>query len=64
MRVNGKPRAVFRRESGSPAIDWIVTSAAVLGLAIAILTSISDGRRSLDHAYPDEIDVPRQKPGP
>jgi len=38
----------FRKdESGAVTVDWVVLTAAIVGLGIAVLTSVSGGTTSL-----------------
>ncbi len=33
----------FKNESGAVTVDWVVLTAAIVGIAIAVLTAISGG---------------------
>ena len=39
--------AFLNDESGAVTVDWVVLTAAIVGLGIAVLTSVSGGTRSL-----------------
>lgn len=49
-----------KEENGAVTVDWVVLTAAIVGLGIAVIASVSRG--ALDHsaglgAYLDEQDV-------
>ncbi len=37
----------FNDESGAVTVDWVVLTAAIVGLGIAVLTSVSGGTTTL-----------------
>ena len=37
----------FADESGAVTVDWVVLTAAILGLGIAVMASVSDGLENL-----------------
>ena len=39
--------AFLKDESGAVTVDWVVLTAAIVGLAIAVLTSVSGGTNAL-----------------
>lgn len=39
--------AFIKDESGAVTVDWVVLTAAIVGLAIAVLTSVSGGTNAL-----------------
>ena len=39
--------AFLNDESGAVTVDWVVLTAAIVGLAIAVLTSVSGGTNTL-----------------
>jgi Flp pilus assembly pilin Flp len=39
--------AFLKDESGAVTVDWVVLTAAIVGLGIAVLTSVSGGTQSL-----------------
>lgn len=39
--------AFLKDESGAVTVDWVVLTAAIVGLGIAVLTSVSGGTTSL-----------------
>ncbi|KPQ22073.1 MAG: hypothetical protein HLUCCA24_00585 [Rhodobacteraceae bacterium HLUCCA24] len=48
----------FRKdEDGAVTVDWVVLTAAVVGLAIAALTSIDTATDGLTTAIADDIDA-------
>lgn len=36
-----------RNEDGAGTVDWLVLTAAVVGLSVAVLTSVSSGSKTL-----------------
>ena len=38
----------LKAEDGAVTVDWVVLTAAVVGLGIAVITSVADG--ALDHS--------------
>ena len=46
----------FRKdESGAVTVDWVVLTAAIVGLGIAVLTSVSGGTTSLADSISGEL---------
>ncbi len=46
----------FRRdEDGAVTVDWVVLTAAIVGLGIAVLTSVSGGTTTLSDAISSEL---------
>lgn len=43
-------------ESGAVTVDWVVLTAAIVGIAIAVLTVISGGIRNAAVAIDNELD--------
>ncbi|MCV6593594.1 MAG: hypothetical protein OIF48_11620 [Silicimonas sp.] len=39
--------AFLKDESGAVTVDWVVLTAAIVGLGLAVLTSVSGGTTSL-----------------
>ncbi len=39
--------AFLNDESGAVTVDWVVLTAAIVGLGIAVLTSVSNGTNAL-----------------
>lgn len=39
--------AFLNEETGAVTVDWVVLTAAIVGLGIAVLTSVSGGTREL-----------------
>jgi len=37
----------YKDESGAVTVDWVVLTAAIVGLGIAVLTSVGNGTTSL-----------------
>ena len=48
-------------ESGAVTVDWVVLTAAIVGLGIAVLTSVTANVNTLADAVADDIktDVPK-----
>ena len=42
-------------ESGAVTVDWVVLTAAIVGLGIAVLTSVSGGTTSLADTVSGEL---------
>jgi len=42
-------------ESGAVTVDWVVLTAAIVGLGIAVLTSVSTGTTSLADTISGEL---------
>jgi Flp pilus assembly pilin Flp len=42
-------------ESGAVTVDWVVLTAAIVGLGIAVLTSVSSGTTSLADTISSEV---------
>ncbi len=42
-------------ESGAVTVDWVVLTAAIVGLGIAILTTVSDGVGELAESISTEV---------
>ena len=45
----------FKDESGAVTVDWVVLTAAIVGLGIAVLTSVSTGTTSLAGTISSEL---------
>ena len=46
----------FRKdEDGAVTVDWVVLTAAIVGLGIAVLTSVSGGTTSLANTISGEL---------
>ncbi|SFJ72396.1 Flp family type IVb pilin [Celeribacter neptunius] len=44
-----------RDEDGAVTVDWVVLTAAVVGLGIAVLTSVSGGVKTLGGKISDDL---------
>ena len=42
-------------EDGAVTVDWVVLTAAIVGLGIAVLTSVSGGTTALSDAISSEL---------
>ena len=45
----------FADESGAVTVDWVVLTAAIVGLGIAVLTSVSGGTTDLADSISSEL---------
>ena len=45
----------FADESGAVTVDWVVLTAAIVGLGIAVLTSVSGGTTTLAGTISSEL---------
>ena len=45
----------FNDESGAVTVDWVVLTAAIVGLGIAVLTSVSSGTTELADTISGEL---------
>ncbi len=45
----------FQDESGAVTVDWVVLTAAIVGLGIAVLTSVSGGTTTLADSISGEL---------
>ena len=48
-------RTFFRDESGAVTVDWVVLTAAIVGLAIVVITTLEDPLKNAATAIGDEI---------
>ena len=46
----------WRDESGAVTVDWVVLTAAIVGLGIAVLTSVSGGTMDLANDTEDSLE--------
>ncbi|AVW91798.1 Flp family type IVb pilin [Celeribacter baekdonensis] len=44
-----------RDEDGAVTVDWVVLTAAVVGLGIAVLTSVSGGTKTLGNTISSDL---------
>ena len=42
-------------ESGAVTVDWVVLTAAIVGLGIAVMASVSDGLQNLSGDIKDQL---------
>lgn len=47
--------AFLKDESGAVTVDWVVLTAAIVGLGIAVLTSVSGGTTELADKISDSL---------
>ncbi len=47
MKIFNFVKTFKRDEDGAVTVDWVVLTAAIVGLGIAVLTSVSGGTTSL-----------------
>ena len=48
-------RTYSRRDEGAVTVDWVVITAAVVGLGIAVVTSVSGGTSTLGETIGTEV---------
>ena len=61
--------AFLNDESGAVTVDWVVLTAAIVGLGIAVLTSVSGGTQDLadaisSHMSTQEVGIPEAEADP
>ncbi|MFO7920038.1 pilus assembly protein [Rhodobacteraceae bacterium W635] len=49
MRVFAAISSFARSESGAVTVDWVVLTAALVGLGLAVTNTVSDGLESLSN---------------
>lgn len=49
MRVFAAIASFARSESGAVTVDWVVLTAALVGLGLAVTNTVSDGLESLSN---------------
>ena len=47
--------AFLKDESGAVTVDWVVLTAAIVGLGIAVLTSVGNGTTALANAVSADL---------
>jgi len=47
-------------ESGAVTVDWVVLTAAIVGIAIAVITLISGGIQNASNGINDELNTASQ----
>jgi len=47
----------FASESGAVTVDWVVLTAALVGLGLAVMAVVSDGVGDLSNAIADELET-------
>ncbi len=45
----------FKDESGAVTVDWVVLTAAIVGLGIAVMTTVSGGTNTLAGTISDAL---------
>ena len=50
-------RAIWADEDGAVTVDWVVLTAAIVGLAIAVLVSVRGGAVTMANNLADELDT-------
>ena len=56
MKLYKLAKNFCRDEDGAVTVDWVVLTAAIVGLGIAVLTSVSGGTTSLADKISSELD--------
>ena len=49
--------AFIRDEDGAVTVDWVVLTAAIVGLGIAVLTSVSSGAETMAENIETELNT-------
>ncbi|MBM1221559.1 hypothetical protein JQU17_11700 [Ponticoccus sp. SC2-23] len=49
--------AFIRDEDGAVTVDWVVLTAAIVGLGIAVLTSVSNGAEQMAENIETELNT-------
>ncbi|MEZ5722471.1 MAG: hypothetical protein R3D59_13140 [Paracoccaceae bacterium] len=55
MKIVNLIKTFTRDEDGAVTVDWVVLTAAIVGLGIAVLTSVSGGTTSLADKISGEL---------
>ena len=55
MKLFNLIKTFGRDEDGAVTVDWVVLTAAIVGLGIAVLTSVSGGTTSLADKISSEL---------
>ncbi len=55
MKFMNMIKTFSRDEDGAVTVDWVVLTAAIVGLGIAVLASVSDGSRTLANKISGEL---------
>ncbi|MCW1934646.1 hypothetical protein [Pararhodobacter zhoushanensis] len=55
MTVLNKIKAFAANESGAVTVDWVVLTAAIVGLGLAVVTSVRTGVGSLATEISDQL---------
>ncbi len=55
MKLIQLAKTFARDEDGAVTVDWVVLTAAIVGLGIAVLTSVSGGTTSLAQKISNEL---------
>jgi len=56
MKFVNMIKTFSRDEDGAVTVDWVVLTAAIVGLGIAVLTSVSGGTTSLADKISTELE--------
>ena len=56
MKIVNLIKTFTRDEDGAVTVDWVVLTAAIVGLGIAVLTSVSSGTTGLAGKISAELD--------
>ncbi|RLJ60558.1 hypothetical protein BCF46_0761 [Litoreibacter meonggei] len=55
MTLNAMIKNFAADESGAVTVDWVVLTAAIVGLGIAVMASVSDGLEDLSGDIEDQL---------
>ncbi|GFE65412.1 Flp family type IVb pilin [Litoreibacter roseus] len=56
MTLLATVKTFFADESGAVTVDWVVLTAAIVGLGIAVMASVSDGLESVSTKIKSELE--------
>ena len=56
MRVFAALKSFARSESGAVTVDWVVLTAALVGLGLAVTNTVSDGLESLSNEIRTQLE--------
>ncbi|MEP5761646.1 MAG: pilus assembly protein [Litoreibacter sp.] len=60
MTLNKFVKTFLADESGAVTVDWVVLTAAIVGLGIAVMASISGGLESLSGDIQEQLETEGQ----
>ncbi len=57
MKLFDLIKTFSKDESGAVTVDWVVLTAAIVGLGIAVIAAVSTGVRGLGDSIADAVDI-------